>query len=537
MARGLLCRILDFMLSEGWLKRGSTLLDPFSGVGTTSIEAASRGIQAIGVELEEKFHKLGLANLELHRRAWETFHDPIPVLLNGDSRQLASVLQTAGIGAVVSSPPYAETHSNPGNDPQPRPGDVRTSPRKHYHEDYGHTEGQLGSMPTGTPPANDDSRDLVRVLAGAVADGLVGSPPYAADDPRAQGTAIRKGAFVPPHDTSGNFCHQYGHSPGQLGALPPGEAPQLDGLVGSPPYAESVVDGGGRTDGSEALRRKRGFLEAAGHDADKWLGEKRCTQIRNDGYGHTPGQLGALPPGEAPLIDGLVGSPPWAGSIAGEPRDDNSVLGQQQRGDNQLGKGRAHALGRSTEQDYGTTPGQLGDLAPGEAPQLDGIVGSPPYEATPNMQGGEKLLAQVAKTYDNQPSRENGFSAGDYGHTEGQLGNDQGDTFWAASATILRQCRQVLKPGAVCAWVLKMFVRDKKLVDFPGQWQALCESVGFETILIVHASLITEDRHPGLFGEDEVKTKKKASFFRRLAEKKGSPAIDHEVVLFCRRLG
>jgi len=88
MARGLLCRILDFMLQQGWLKRGDTVLDPFSGVGTTAIEAASRGIRAVGVELEERFHLLGLANMELHRRTWATFGDPHPVLLRGDSRRL-----------------------------------------------------------------------------------------------------------------------------------------------------------------------------------------------------------------------------------------------------------------------------------------------------------------------------------------------------------------------------------------------------------------------------------------------------------------
>lgn len=110
MARGLLCRILDFGLERGYWRKGDVLLDPFSGIGTTAIEGASRGLKVIGCELEEKFHKLALENLELHRRKWEKFGDPFPVLLQGDSRRLGEVLREAGVTAAISSPPYIDTH-------------------------------------------------------------------------------------------------------------------------------------------------------------------------------------------------------------------------------------------------------------------------------------------------------------------------------------------------------------------------------------------------------------------------------------------
>jgi hypothetical protein len=47
--------------------------------------------------------------------------------------------------------------------------------------------------------------------------------------------------------------------------------------------------------------------------------------------------------------------------------------------------------------------------------------------------------------------------------------------------------------------------------------------------------LVEETTHAQLFGADHVMRKERKSFFRRLAEKKGSPRIDYEEVLICRR--
>ena len=68
-------------------------------------------------------------------------------------------------------------------------------------------------------------------------------------------------------------------------------------------------------------------------------------------------------------------------------------------------------------------------------------------------------------------------------------------------------------------------------MDFPGQWRALCEAAGFTT-LHEHHALLTEARgaqHTLAGGTDELTTERK-SFFRRLAEKKGSPRVDWETV-------
>ena len=91
-ARGLLRRIFDHAFEQGWLWKGAVVVDPFGGVGTTGIEAASRGCRCYMVELESRFVEFGKANIELHRAAWEACGDPIPEIYRGDSRDLVSVL-------------------------------------------------------------------------------------------------------------------------------------------------------------------------------------------------------------------------------------------------------------------------------------------------------------------------------------------------------------------------------------------------------------------------------------------------------------
>jgi hypothetical protein len=80
--------------------------------------------------------------------------------------------------------------------------------------------------------------------------------------------------------------------------------------------------------------------------------------------------------------------------------------------------------------------------------------------------------------------------------------------------------------------VVKSFVKNKQIVDFPGQWQALCEAVGFTT-LHYHRAWLVEDRGTQIdfMGNPITRTVERKSFFRRLAEKNGSPHIDYEVVL------
>ena len=94
----------------------------------------------------------------------------------------------------------------------------------------------------------------------------------------------------------------------------------------------------------------------------------------------------------------------------------------------------------------------------------------------------------------------------------------------------MEQVYAALVPGGHAVWVTKAFVRNGERVDFPGQWRQLCEAVGFVT-LHEHHAMLREDRGTqlGFFEDDHLVTERK-SFFRRLAESKGSPRIDWETV-------
>jgi hypothetical protein len=96
------------------------------------------------------------------------------------------------------------------------------------------------------------------------------------------------------------------------------------------------------------------------------------------------------------------------------------------------------------------------------------------------------------------------------------------------------QCLLALKPGGVMAVVVKGYVKKGKIVDLPGDTLTMLTALGFEPIERVKAMLVKESSEETLFEGTVTKTKERKSFFRRLAEKKGSPRIDFEEVLFVR---
>ena len=112
MARGLVRWIFDHAFEQGWLKRGDIVVDPFGGIFSTGIEGASRGVQVYGCELESRFVELALANIELHKRAWQACGDPLPVIVQGDSRRLCEVLGPVMADVCIGSPPFVESLSS-----------------------------------------------------------------------------------------------------------------------------------------------------------------------------------------------------------------------------------------------------------------------------------------------------------------------------------------------------------------------------------------------------------------------------------------
>jgi len=285
--------------------------------------------------------------------------------------------------------------------------------------------------------------------------------------------------------------------------------PKVEAVVGSPPYAGPPGHDTGhpRLDAIEDERRR----------------QDGCA--RRSGYGSSPSNLGNMAEGD---VDAVISSPPYSERHSyADDRTVSAVEKLKASPNSKIGGVRIH-------DNVGTSPGQLGQMQEGA---FEACVSSPPYEGsldpkgdgidwTKARRGGHSAELGTPRS----PAR--GAIADGYGAGADNLGNSSGDTFWSASRQILEQVFLAVRPGGHAVWVVKAFVRKGKLVDFPGQWRQLCEAVGFRCLHVHRAWLLedngTQQRTDG--GETRL-TKERKSFFRRLAEKKGSPRIDWEEIL------
>jgi len=426
----LIRRIYEHMRAEGWVKAGDTVIDPFGGVSLGALHAMRLGLRWVGVELEPRFVELGNANIAL----WNSHFSSMPgwsgdaVLLNGDSRELATILDKAG--ACVSSPPYAET------------------------EITGQSNFVSRKNPNGKLATN-----ILQSEKGYSA--AVSSPPYAEtglkNDLTQEEWEIKQARITAsgskyhrPRPTGNNAQPGYGSTPGQLGAM---KANGFEAAVSSPPYTNAVVNGSG----ADAARKRISEGKYKGKRPDVWLSEgNKAGSAYGDGYGATPGQLGAM-----------------------------------------------------------------------KANGFEAAVSSPPFEC---QSGGTNVTAKTGPLSDSRLLKRHaaGNAAAGYGDTDGNLGSEQGDDFWTAARTIVDQVYQVLAPGGHAVWVCKDFVKNKQIVPFCDQWWQMCEAAGFTTLHEHHALLVHSTAHDF---DGKEKRRESKSFFRRLAENKGSPRIDFEVVL------
>ena len=196
----------------------------------------------------------------------------------------------------------------------------------------------------------------------------------------------------------------------------------------------------------------------------------------------------------------------------------------------QQGGRSASSASQDTDSRYGDTAGQLAKM---EKSVVDAVIASPPFQNSGTDADKEAHNRQVITS--GMPTHRINAKIGktDYADSvKGNIGAQMSDaTFWSAASDIVAESYAILKPGGRAAWVVKAFVRKGQIVDFPGNWRRLCEHVGFQTELEVHALLIKSTTETDLFGEEVTETKARKSFFRRLAEAKGAPPIDFEVVL------
>jgi len=552
MARGLCERILDYGRERGYWKPGDLIVDPFGGIGTTGLVGAYRGYRVVSVELEPKFVEMHQANIERNRKKLERIGAPLPVVVQGDSRKLRQLVAEA-VGAVMS-PPWSNVLSRDVVDANARVAWAREhgiSNAEHVSpvdmeragardQDYGKEAGQIGTMPEG---------NLSSVI------GAVMSPPFAGNS-GGHGEAssgpvnARYPGVFERHTGSMRNGAGYGASEGQINAMPAGDPAQVIGAISSPPYegVEFNADQNQADSGKPLSRSHQSYSNIAGaiasppyggneksdytHEArdrrrlgDDYAGKGRGGSFRgSENYGETDGQIGRMPMG-------AITSPPYADSEQ----------------DYKEGWARFHSNGRTPshktdlqrEANYGSTPGQMGALLAGDVSEVMGAITSPPYEDSLRSEKHDIDWLKVKPDYPGREwtpavldARERSHNNRLYGESDGQIVAEAGETYWAAVAQVYQELFAILPPGGACAIVVKNYVKAKQIVPLCDQTAQLLDAIGFEVVERVRAMLVKESSTPTLFGDNHIKRTSRKSFFRRLAEKNGSPEINFEEVIW-----
>ncbi|MCT7515026.1 site-specific DNA-methyltransferase [Aliarcobacter cryaerophilus] len=84
-------------------KSGDTVLDPFSGVGSTIKAAAINNRKGIGIELSEHWHNLAKKRIEFEVAEKESENH---IFINDDCRVALDMIEENSIDFIVTSPPY-----------------------------------------------------------------------------------------------------------------------------------------------------------------------------------------------------------------------------------------------------------------------------------------------------------------------------------------------------------------------------------------------------------------------------------------------
>ena len=274
------------------------------------------------------------------------------------------------------------------------------------------------------------------------------------------------------------------------------------GSVTSPPY----ISGGHHADQTGAWNSNpiMGQLPYANRVDDHGTGP---VAEKSGKYGATDGQVGNLR-----MNAGAITSPPFSQP---ETRDRTPV----QAGEVASNMARSYTMDRQA-----MSPGNLAMLPIGAASALT----SPPYMNSVVNPGN--VNNAMRDRLDKVHHDADGYSA-----NAENLGNAAPDTYWSACATIYQQLHDLLLPGGVFVCVVKSFVKQGKMVDLPQMTLDLLLSQGWQPVVWIDALLASEGVQGSMLEGVPDYQKSRKSFFRRLAERKGSPKIDAEVVLVMMR--
>jgi hypothetical protein len=571
MAVGLCFRIIEHGERMGYWQKGDLLLDPMCGIGTTLVCGLVSGYSVRGVELEEHFWLLCNQNMgHVSRWIWPGCTWRVE---RGDARYLPALLLDHGAGPAtggITSPPYGGRDDH-GADPHPEKMDGPGTMFRGYDATVSsapYTNEGLGHGPD-THPERTHSPQPANSYAGGIT-----SPPYADRGlPSMVRAEIRQLAKAGKWDEAIALMREVDREDCQKGNR---RAPHSDeylriaieqaiereqggygarapsGVVSSPPYSDqSVIAGAGMTGRILRVAREQGIevairlYRATVMDTQKAHGRWSDENIRK----HIELALATEDSGYSAVIN----SPPYPSAFREEhPGTEGGAVAQEnQRG----GSFRGYADG---DDGRGTTcrapTAQIGNLRDPKG-DIDAVLSSPPWEkgARGGLQGwagnSMKAAAVAAERYATGERRGHPASAAaieaqmqrdearTYGDSPGQIGTTAGETYLSAMLQVYRGMWEVLRPGGVVALVTKNPVKKGAIRRLDLDTIRLMAAAGFE-LLERKRSMLAEEHSVGhLFGADTVIRRERKSFFKRLFEKKRPDLrVDHEDVLFFRKL-
>ncbi len=497
-SRNLIARIYRYALKKGYLKPGFTVLDPFGGVALGAIDALPNGINWVGVELEPRFVDMGAGcNCPgLSKADWVRFYGRWEQANHTAGRRWCP--QCVAQAKKVLPPPAPQMKLFTAIDPRAayirNSGKIPSTPPHHYEGNLAHFRRYAKGGATAIL-LQGDSRQLAQVVLSH-ANGIISSPPYANNSKGDYTKACRDNN----NQGQGCFRNFYGHTQGQIAKLPVGSH---TAVISSPPYAGIRIAKIGGKDYLSSLRRSSS----------------------SERYGATEGQVGTLSEGD---YQAVIGSPPFEDALPRIHVEKSDRVATARS----LGISNAEHISpidcQAQNGSYGYQPGQLGAMRGG----FNAAISSPLYgNGTVTDRNGIDPIRFKKHGRNSQAVTMNG-----YGHSPGQLNHVRTETFWSAAWQIVEQCYLLLPPGGVAIWVCKDFVRNSQRVPFCDMWTQLCESTGFEHLETIRAMLVTEKAQQWTLNGGVVQLRSEhKSFFRRLAEKNGSPRIDWEEVIILQK--
>jgi len=540
-------------LEELGLPKRSKILEPFAGIFTTGLVGGLRGYQVMGMELESRFHILSLDNLEKNRHIFcqceggkdvekskvlsvsgrvssRPFGNTEGSTKEGQTLLFASLPDSVEQGEGVTKKDTIENvesgQQRESSDGEERPleGGTLCSPGRLYSNSdspkCGKDGTRIGDGETSGPKdkqgrsGSSQKRESARQPTNK----------SSSDDDR--GTSPLSQFGRPELEKKAKTCPACGKTPKpvvvqgdstkDLLAAFGGE--KFQAVVGSPAYSETPLKNNLT---QEQFEKKQKRITASG---SKWKRPRPTGNFAQTDYGKAPGQMANLKEGD---FQAVISSPPYAdidrtGGISQRPNQSEEA---RRKGWDRNPKS---AAAKQDSDGYGKTDGQVSQLPEGD---FSAVVSSPPYEEI-RMDGGKigKEGQGGMRPYSSEP-----VDAWRTTRDQKNLGNNSPDTYWQACRDIYFNCFLLLKSGGFIALVVKDFVRKKKRVPLCDQTWELLQAVGFEPVERNRAWLV-EGREAATFFEANYSVKReRKSFFRRLAEKKGSPKIDWEEVLICKK--